>query len=167
MNHKFTLPPGVNLRLAGADDEPFLRELFCSIRTDLALLPLPQAQLEQLIRQQYDWQQKGYASQYSGAENWIIENQSVAVGKVTLHRAASRMHIIDFIMTQERRGQGLGGAILRALQSQVNADGGILSLRVDRQNLRAKQLYQRLGFIKEQSTDTHELLVWPSLIQSC
>jgi ribosomal protein S18 acetylase RimI-like enzyme len=40
-----------------------------------------------------------------------------------------------------------------------------LSLCVEHQNIHAKRLYQRLGFEKKQSFDTHELLSWSPINQ--
>jgi len=165
MNNELILPPGFSLRLAGPDDEHFLRALFCSMRTELTLLPLPPAQLEQLIRQQYEWQQKSYASQYPDAENWIIGVHSGAVGKIMLHSSASLVHIIDFIIAPDWRRRGVGSTILGALKNNVGAKSGILRLSVDRQNVQAKRLYLQQGFVVSQTSDTHEQLVWSLINQ--
>lgn len=159
MNQLVT-PAGYSLRLAGTEDENFLFGLFCSARTELALLPLPKAQLEQLVLQQYEWQQKGYASQYPDARNWIIEIHSGPVGKIMLLQAADLVHIIDFIVAPDWRSRGIGSTILVALKDYVAAKAGVLRLSVDRQNMHAKTLYLRHGFVVSQTSDTHEQLVW-------
>lgn len=160
MNNELTLPPGYTLRLARPDDGDFLFALFCSTRTEFALLPLPKAQLEQLIRQQYEWQQKSYISQYPDAGNWIIETQSGPVGKIMLSQLASLVHIIDFIVAPDWRSRGIGSIILAALKQYVEIKAGVLRLSVDRQNAHAKRLYLRHGFVPGQLTDTHEQLFW-------
>ncbi len=160
MNNELVLPPGLHLRLTGPDDEHFLRTLFGSVRTELALLPLPPAQVEQLIRQQYEFQQQGYANYYPHAEHWVITSHSEPVGKIMLDRSTPAVHIIDFIIAPDWRKRGVGSTILVALKAYVDANAGVLSLRVDHQNPHAKRLYQRLGFAMKQSTDTYELLVW-------
>lgn len=162
MNNALILPPGMTLRAAEPSDDYFLRSLFYSARTEFALLPLPKAQLEQLLRQQYEWQQKGYASQYPDAANWIIEKHSEAVGKITLLQSANLVHIVDFIVAPEWRGRGLGSALLTALKHCVDIGSGILRLSVDRQNGDAKRLYLRQGFVVSQISDTHEQMVWSS-----
>lgn len=160
MNNALTLPLGLTLRLAEPDDGDFLYGLFCSARPEFALLPLPKAQLEQLMRQQYEWQQKGYASQYADVESWIIENPSGMVGKIMLHTSAGLLHIIDFIIAPDSRGLGIGSAILEALKQYVARNSGVLRLSVDRQNTHAKRLYLRQGFAVSQVSDTHEQLSW-------
>lgn len=163
MTHELMLPPGFNLRVAGPQDEQFLRALFGSARPELALLPLPPAQLEQLITQQYEWQQKSYLSQFSTAENWIIETQSGPVGKIMLHRSESQVHIIDFIIAPDWRSRGVGRTILVALKHYVELTACALRLSVDRQNIRAKRLYVQQGFIVSQTSETHEQMVWSAI----
>lgn len=165
MNKEITLPPGYGLRVAGEGDSNFLFELFCSARAELALLPLPKAQLEQLLRQQYEWQQKGYSSQYPEAGNWIIEAQSGAVGKITLLQSTSLVHIIDFIIAPEWRSRGVGSTVLDALKKYTASNSGVLRLSVDRQNFHAKRLYLRQGFVVSQASDTHEQLFWSEVNQ--
>jgi ribosomal protein S18 acetylase RimI-like enzyme len=165
MNEELVLPPGYALRLASEGDSDFLFELFCSARSELALLPLPKTQLEQLMKQQYEWQQKGYSSQYPDANNWMIETQSAVVGKVTLLQSASMVHIIDFIVAPEWRNRGVGSTVLNALKKYVARNSTVLRLSVDRQNFHAKRLYLRLGFAISQTSDTHEQLYWSSTNQ--
>jgi ribosomal protein S18 acetylase RimI-like enzyme len=146
--------------VAGEGDGNFLFELFCSVRAELTLLPLPKAQLEQLVRQQYEWQQKSYTDQYPGAENWVIETQSGAVGKIMLHRCATVTHIIDFIIAPDWRNRGIGSTVLGALKKYIASNTGVLRLSVDRQNFHAKRLYLRQGFVVSQTSGTHEQLIW-------
>jgi len=165
MSSKWVLPPGLDLHLAGGGDEEFLLSLFCSARPELALLPLPPAQLALLVRQQYTLQQRDYANRYPHAENWIIAANSAPVGKIMFEKSAAVLHIIDFIIAPEWRKRGLGSTILVALKGCVDAKTGVLSLCVDHQNTHAQRLYQRLGFFKKQSFDTHELLAWSPINQ--
>lgn len=160
MNTPLTLPVGFTLRLATADDERFLRTLFCSARPELALLPLPPTQLELLLGQQYELQQKGYFSQFPGANTWIIETYSGPVGKITLQKSAHAVRLIDFIVAPDWRRRGVGSAILNALKQDVAARAGELRLSVDRQNTGAKRLYAKHGFVVSELSNTHEQLVW-------
>ena len=163
MNNKLALPSGFLLRPAEASDEGFLFDLFCSTRAELALLPLPHAQLEQLMRQQYEWQQKSYANQYLGANTWIIENNSMDAGKITLFETAGLVHIVDFIIASDWRSQGMGSSVLRALKNYFANNSGVLRLSVDRQNIHARRLYSREGFVMSQMSDTHEQLCWSQI----
>src|SRR5688572_5051195 len=166
MSSEWVLPPGLDLRLARVDDEEFLLSLFYSARPELAFIPLPPAQLRLLMRQQYEMQQRDYTSRYPHAEHWIITMNAETVGKIMFERSAAALHIIDFIIVPDWRKRGLGSSILAALKGCVDTKVGVLSLCVEHQNIHAQRLYQRLGFIKKQSTDTHELLAWSPISQS-
>lgn len=160
MTNEWILPPGLDVRLAKSDDEEFLFALFCSARPELALAPLPPAQLMLLLQQQYELQKQGYTNKYPHAENWIITTQSGSVGKVMLDKSTRAVHVIDIVIAPDWRKRGVGSTILVALKAYVDANAGVLSLHVEHQNIHAKRLYQRLGFVMKQSTDTHESLVW-------
>ncbi len=160
MKDEWVLPPECSLRLADQEDDAFLLSLFCSARPELALLPLPPVQLTQLLRQQYELQQRSYSNQYPQAEHWVVAKESVPVGKIMLARLPSSVHIVDFILAPQWRGRGIGRSILTALKVQAEAKSCTLSLQVDRQNINAKRLYQKLGFVISSFSDTHELLVW-------
>lgn len=166
MSSEWVLPPGLDLRLARIDDEEFLLSLFCSARPELAFLPLPPAQLALLMRQQYELQQRDYTNRYPHAEHWIITVSAEPIGKIMFERTAAALHIIDFIIAPDWRKRGMGSSILAALKDYVDTKAGVLSLCVEHQNTHAQRLYQRLGFIKKQSTDTHELLAWSPISQS-
>ncbi len=165
MKNEFILPSGISLRLANSNDGHFLFTLFCSARTEFAFLPLPKAQLEQLLRQQYEWQQQGYASQHPDSNDWIIESPAGPVGKVMLFQSSSLLHIIDFIIAPDWRNQGIGSTVLGALKKYVASNSCVLRLSVDRQNFHAKRLYLREGFIVNQTSETHEQLLWSAINQ--
>ena len=165
MGIEWVLPPGLDLRLARNDDQEFLLSLFCSARPELALLPLPPAQLMLLMRQQYELQQRDYFNRYPQAENWIIVAYSGPVGKIMFERSTATLHIIDFIIAPDWRKRGIGRTILVALKACIDTKPGVMSLCVEHQNIHAKRFYQRLGFEKKQSFDTHELLTWSPINQ--
>src|SRR6187402_1667302 len=112
MSNEWALPSGLNLRLAGNDDEEFLLSLFFSARPDLALIPLPPAQLTLLMQQQYGLQQRDYANRYPNAEHWIITTDSKPVGKIMFEKSTGKLHIIDFVIAPDWRKRGIGSTIL-------------------------------------------------------
>jgi ribosomal protein S18 acetylase RimI-like enzyme len=52
------------------------------------------------------------------------------------------------------QGRGLGTAILRRLAREAEGRGRALGLSVDRINVRALRLYERLGFLRTGATET-------------
>lgn len=155
------LTPGFNLRTLNENDDAFLFSLFCSSRTELTSLPLPPEQLELLLRQQYKFQQTGYATQYPQALALIIEYQSLPIGKIILNKTDKSVHVVDIAITPQSRGQGYGSMILQALKNYAQARDLGVSLGVDPQNIKARQLYLRLGFNIYESSETHAWLRWP------
>lgn len=162
ITNELVLPAAYTLRFAHKNDEAFLFALFCSARTELSLLPLPAPQLELLLQQQYRAQQAGYAAQYPQAVSLVIEHQSVNIGKIVINQSDSSLHIVDFIIAPEGRGHGYGSVVLESVKAYAHANRATLSLGVDRQNVRARQLYLRLGFSPYQISETHEWMLWPS-----
>ncbi len=59
----------------------------------------------------------------------------------------------DFVVRKDRRGQGIGAALLDYVVEQARAEGLLrLTLLTDRQNERAKALYRKLGFLDSPMT---------------
>jgi ribosomal protein S18 acetylase RimI-like enzyme len=160
MIDELILPAAISLRRVSVQDDPFLWALFCAVRADLALLPLPAEQVELLMRQQYRFQQQGYANQFPLAESWVIEYQSIPAGKIMLDCSANAVHVIDIAVVPEYRSRGIGSGVLVAISGYVNKCAGVLSLSVDRQNIAARRLYDRLGFVICQQTATHDGMQW-------
>ncbi|UUA74058.1 GNAT family N-acetyltransferase [Cellvibrio sp. QJXJ] len=158
MEKNIFLPAGICVRLADATDDAFLFSLFCEARPELAYLPLPPAQVETLLAQQYQLQQRGYANQYPTARNWIIECESQVVGKIMLAELVNFIHIVDFVIAFSWRSRGIGSAVLNAAKHYASAQSLGLSLQVERQNIAAKRLYTRIGFNVCQLTATHEAM---------
>ena len=116
MIDELILPSDISLRRVSVQDEPFLWALFGALRADLALLPLPAAQVELLMCQQYRFQQQGYANQFPLAESWVIEYQSTPVGKIMLDCTATRVHVIDIALVPGCRNRGIGSGVLVAIR---------------------------------------------------
>lgn len=160
MVEDIALPAEFSLSVANDSHDHFLFSLFCSARPELSSLPLPPQQLELLLQQQHKLQQTGYAAQYPHAIALIIKYQSLSIGKIILNKTDKSVHLVDFIIAPQWRGQGYGSVILQALKHYAHTYGVLVSLSVDQQNLKAKQLYLRLGFVTYDSSETHEWLCW-------
>jgi ribosomal protein S18 acetylase RimI-like enzyme len=161
MIENLVLPAEFCLRFAHKNDDAFLFPLFCSTRTEFSLLPLPPQQLELLLQQQYRLQQAGYAAQYPLAVTLVIEYQSVNIGKIVINKSNASVHVVDFAIVPQYRGCGYGSVILESVKAYAHINGATVCLSVDRQNVRARQLYLRLGFQSSEVTETHEWLLWP------
>ena len=123
-------------------------------------LPLPADMLARVMEQQFHAQTQGYRAAYPRARLEIVTVGAEPVGRLATDRSADALHLIDIAMVPERRGQGIGGAVLRALMDEAATTGTPVTLQVARDNLDAQRLYHRLGFALAGVDETHLSLRW-------
>jgi ribosomal protein S18 acetylase RimI-like enzyme len=147
---RFALRPEVEA------DAPFRLALFRASRgPGWDQIPLPADMLTRIMEQQFHAQTQGYRAAYPQARLEIVTVDAAPVGRLATDRGAGAVHLIDIALIPERRGQGIGGAILRALIDEAAAAGTPLILQVARDNLAAQRLYHRQGFVMTEANDTH------------
>ena len=56
------------------------------------------------------------------------------------------------------RGHGIGSDLIRHLQKECAASGTKIRIGCFKENLGAKRLYRKLGFVPAEETDTHFIL---------
>jgi ribosomal protein S18 acetylase RimI-like enzyme len=125
-------------------------------------VPLPADMLTKIMEQQFHAQVQGYRAAYPQARLEIITIDAAPVGRLATDRGADALHLVDIAVIPERRGQGIGGAILRTLKDEAAIAGTPVVLQVARDNLAAQQLYHRQGFVLTAANDTHLTLRWPA-----
>lgn len=129
----------VQLRSVEPGDDPFLLELFCTSRPELAMLPEP------LVRTQFRAQAMSYKVQYPGAKHQLILVEGRPVGQMMVDRNGERIHLVDIALLPQVRGSGVGTALMQGLQEEAASAGLPLRLSVYEANP-ARRLYERLGF---------------------
>ncbi len=134
----------LRIRRELADDAPFRFALFCESRPDLELLP--DAVRGALMRQQFLAQTAGYAAQFPGALNAILERGGRPVGRLVLVPLPGQLRIVDIAIASRCRREGTGGATLKALLEFASSKGLAIRLRVSTSNPDALRFYARLGF---------------------
>jgi len=118
--------------------------------------------LSRIMEQQFLAQTQGYRSSFPQARLEIITVDGDPVGRLATNRDERSVHLIDIALVPERRGQGIGEAILRTLMDEAVQAGTPLTLQVARDNPGAQRLYHRLGFVMTAANDTHLTLRWSS-----
>jgi ribosomal protein S18 acetylase RimI-like enzyme len=116
--------------------------------------------LTKVMEQQFDAQIQGYRAAYPQARLEIVTVGAEPVGRLATDRGAGALHLIDIAVVPERRGQGIGGRVLRSLMDEAAAAGAPVTLQVARDNLTAQRLYHRLGFALAAADETHLTLSW-------
>lgn len=84
----------------------------------------------------------------------LVENGEV-IGWVRALRLGSELHIGQIEVHPSRQGQGIGTTILNRVLAVARAERKAVSLSVMKANVRARSLYERLGFYAVGETKTH------------
>lgn len=120
--------------------------LYASTREqELAPVPWSVAQKQAFLANQFHAQRHHYRTQMTGCSFDILECRGVPVGRLYLEPRRSQLYIVDIALLPEWRGNGLGTAILEALQATAAASGKGVGIMVEKFNS-ALRLYRRLGF---------------------
>jgi len=139
-------PPVVERRPTVADDREFLFRLFCStLAPENALLMLPPAERETLLRMQFDAREKQYRAIHMLADFELLVLDGTPVGNLYVDRGDSEYVLIDISLLLKFRDQGIGSAVIGNLLVEAEARSLPVRAHVQKYNP-AWQLWQRLGF---------------------
>jgi ribosomal protein S18 acetylase RimI-like enzyme len=152
--------PPLALRPAADADADFTQALYASTRDDLRQLPLPPAQVAQLIAMQQRIHEAGQRAAYPNAEVMILEHEGVPAGRAVLDTTGSDWRLVELAVLPALRGHGLGAALLAALQARARAHGASIGLAVLRTNAAALGLYERAGFQLAGGNELQHQMVW-------
>jgi len=160
----------LDLRPVAGEDEAFLGELYASTREDLRRPAADRAMINSLIVMQQKCQAIEYHNRYPEAEQWIIERDGKAIGRLVLDSTVNGIHIVDISLLPPERNRGFGHTVLTTLQRYASDRDQPLTLTVLKANQEAKRLYLALGFGVYDSDDIAEQMMWrdyrDGLIQS-
>jgi ribosomal protein S18 acetylase RimI-like enzyme len=149
------------LRPETPDDLPFRFALFCRSRPpEWDQVYLPVETLTQVMNQQFWAQTETYLQRFPDGRFDIIELDGVAIGRIVVNRPGDRIHIVDQAIAPERRNQGLGTAIMRALMAEAAAGGLFMTLKVSNANDPSMKLYSRLGFVADLEALEYIEMTW-------
>jgi len=96
----------------------------------------------------HPWSRGNFAdSLAAGYQCWVLEREHELVGYAVMMLAADEGHLLNLSIASEHQGQGLGADFVRFLL-KVARDHGTqkIYLEVRPTNVRARALYERLGF---------------------
>jgi ribosomal protein S18 acetylase RimI-like enzyme len=154
--------PALSLREESDDDRAFMADLYASTReTELAHVPWEAATKRAFLHEQHALQHAHYRANYVGAEFLVIQAQSERLGRIYLYRkeGGREIRLMDIALVPERRGQGMGSALIEALLQIAGANGWEITLHVEPNNP-AMRLYDRLGFRLIENRGVYLFLGW-------
>lgn len=152
----------MTLRPATAADDGFLRRVHASTRADeLAPVPWPDEAKAAFLDQQFDAQATHYRAQYPGLEELVVVDGAEDVGRLSLHRGADELRVLDIALLPPFRRRGTGTAVLTGVLAEAAAAGVVVVLHVGSDSP-ARRLYARLGFVEVEQGPVHNRLEWRS-----
>lgn len=128
-------------------DLPFVAELYASSRSEeLAGLGWPEEIQRNFLEMQHQAQHRHFRLVYPNGEWLIVEQAGRPIGRLYLNETDESVHLVDFALVPECRGNGIGSAIVRDLIAHAHDRGKSVSCAVEFRNEGAARLYRRLGF---------------------
>ncbi|MET1254970.1 GNAT family N-acetyltransferase [Aliikangiella maris] len=146
------------------EDIPFMLSLYESTRmSELAVLPLSEAQKNIFIEQQFFAQLKHYVSFYNNDCFYILYENEQKIGRLFVDYSSINIRVVDISLLPEKQCQGLGNYLFNQVIFPACATRGRVSLHVDSTS-RAVKFYERLGFKQSDSkninNDFYQLMTW-------
>lgn len=136
----------VSLRAAEDGDAAFLRRLYASTRqAEMDAVGWPDDMRRQFLDDQFHLQDLHYRQHHPAAARHIVLFKRKPAGRLYLNRDGDSLHVVDISLLSERRGCGVGAALLGWVQKTATAEGRRSTLAVYLDNP-ALRLYERLGY---------------------
>ena len=130
---------GVTFRLRPAveQDRAFLYTLHCQTMRGM---------IEQTWGWDEAWQQEEFRRRFTEHTASIIESDTRGIGGLLLESKSESIYIHEIQVSPEHQSQGIGSAVIQWVIVQAASRGVAVTLSVLEVNLRARHLYERLGF---------------------
>lgn len=136
------------VRQAAAADEKFLREVYFSTRVDeVSAFGWDPAQQAAFLDMQFRVRQQAYKIQYPDADYSIIVFGGNDAGSLIVDRSDNSICLTDVAVLPQFRGNGIATYLIGQLQSEAAASSRSLLLQVDKTNVAARRLYEKLNFV--------------------
>ena len=88
----------------------------------------------------------------------IVRVGSTDIGLLAVDERADEIYLAGIYLLPEWQSGGIGSSIVRSLLERGAASGNAVTLRVLHSNPRAEALYERLGFTRFRTIETHAYL---------
>lgn len=99
--------------------------------------------------------------QIPGSTTYVIEVDNVRQGRLRVVRDSARVELAGIQLLPRHQSHGVGTQVVRGLKNEAVASGRRFELSVEKDNPRARALYERLGLVWESETPEEDHLIWP------
>ena len=150
----------VTLRPATPADEAFLRVVYAWTRVDeLAITPWTDEQKAAFVSMQFEAQRSYYAEIYPDAAYDVVVVDGEDAGRLYVARFDEEIRVVDIALLPPFRGRGVGELLLSQVLAEGAASGRTVVIHVEHQN-RARNLYERLGFVQVEDQGVYLRMEW-------
>ena len=141
------IAPRITVRSEAPQDEPFLRRLIMgTVEGQLGAAAWAPDMREIILNLQYHARRQAIRSRFPDGESRMILVDGSEAGWLHVAELREETRLVEIMVLDEYRGQGIGTAVLRDLVARAKAAGKPVRLSVDARNAGAMQLYERIGF---------------------
>jgi GNAT superfamily N-acetyltransferase len=145
----------LSTRAATPSDEPFLRDLYASVRwPELANVPWSDAEKRAFCDMQFTLQDRYYRAQFPDTDWLIVLESGKPVGRLYVARADDEIQILDIALVPGARGQGFGTRLVQDVLDAADRLRRRVRLYTEPDNP-ARRLYARLGFVAADAGAMH------------
>lgn len=149
------------VRQAAAADEKFLREVYFSTRVDeVSAFGWDSGQQTAFLDMQFRVRQQAYKIQYPDADYSVIVFRGNDAGSLIVDRSDNRICLTDVAVLPQFRGNGIATYLIGQLQSEAAASSRSLLLQVDKTNVAARRLYEKLNFVVSVEGQLDDEMEW-------
>ena len=151
----------ITLHCAVDDERDWLCELYASTReTEMAMVPWTDAQKAAFLAQQFSLQHHHFVTHYPSASFDIVRAGDVPIGRLYVDRTHP-WTIIDIALLPAWQSRGIGRLLIEETLRQAHDVGADVDLHVAAHNVRARTLYERLGFVVTAMGEMHHAMRHP------
>ncbi len=137
----------VSLRAVTSEDEPFEIELFAATHLFLFdMMGLAEADKRQLSTLEIRAQRASYWALFPSAFYLLLLVDGEPVGRYIYSEEEDAIFFIDIMILPEYQNRGIGSSVITPQMNSAKKLGKTIYLHVEKQNVRARALYERLGF---------------------
>ncbi|WP_250033317.1 bifunctional NUDIX hydrolase family protein/GNAT family N-acetyltransferase [Paractinoplanes maris] len=158
------LLPGVTLRPATADDAYVLADIVMAATKAQGRWTARSPGDEADWREGFaEWSRDTVREASPGNALSVIMLGDEVIGRLRVVRRDGVVQLAGLQLVPSAQGRGIGSSIVRDLQTAAAGEGLTLLIGVEKDNPRARRLYERLGCVLESETGDEHLLRRPNL----
>jgi RimJ/RimL family protein N-acetyltransferase len=147
----------VSIRPATLADVGFLTDAAIAASEDRGR-PADDADLAAYRAGFIDWTEAQVRGEVPDSETSVVVAYGTPVGRLRVVRTAEVVELAGLQLLPAHQSRGIGTRIIGELVAEARATGRRFELSVEKDNVRAKALYERLGMVQVGETD-HDLLL--------